>query len=461
MMTQEEYMNVKALKAAGWTISQIAKHLGYHPSTISGWLKEGGPPPKRSVPVEELVVDEHWRGRVAALLAHNDELQATSIMRVLRAEGFDGSYQSLTRHLRDVRGPRQRSASVVTVPIETAPGEEFQFDWSDCNLWARRWGWDHELQCFGAVLCWSRIKCWWFSSSIERSHTFEGLVRFFEAVDGVAAVGRTDRMGCLGRSRGKAFIWHPPALEFARHYGFALKACDTADAARKGKIERPFRDLKGGFLPEMDLDPPADIAELNRRVGPWLATYVHAVAHRSTGVAPDLRLRAEAALLGPLPPMRFDTARREPRRVGRVPLVEWDGVFYSTSPQAAGQLVEARQAVGSVALELRLGGVLVAEHRVVAPGSDPQWLPEHRAAAEAIALGRHGRPLRAVPAEAETPPPRPELHLGEGDYDVEVPDLDLFESIGPHPDIDPADAEASTARTEGGSEGCGCFGGLA
>ena len=127
-------------------------------------------------------------------------------MRVIGAEGFDGSYESLTRHLREVRGPRQRSASVVTVPIETGPGEEFQFDWSDANHWARRWGWEHELHCFGAVLCWSRVKSWWFSSSIERSHTFEGLARFFEAVDGVGAVGRTDRMGCLGRSRGKAFI---------------------------------------------------------------------------------------------------------------------------------------------------------------------------------------------------------------------------------------------------------------
>ena len=104
MMTQEEYMNVKALKAAGWTITQIAKHLGYHPATVSGWLKAGGPPPKRSVPVEELVIDEHWRARIAALLAHNDELQATSIMRVIGAEGFEGSYQSLTRHLREVRG---------------------------------------------------------------------------------------------------------------------------------------------------------------------------------------------------------------------------------------------------------------------------------------------------------------------------------------------------------------------
>ena len=47
MMTQEEFMNVKALRAAGWTVAQIARHLGYHPATISSWLKAGGPSAKR------------------------------------------------------------------------------------------------------------------------------------------------------------------------------------------------------------------------------------------------------------------------------------------------------------------------------------------------------------------------------------------------------------------------------
>lgn len=55
MMTQEEYMNVTALKAAGWTVAQIARHLGYHPATISGWLKAGGPPAKRTMAVDERV----------------------------------------------------------------------------------------------------------------------------------------------------------------------------------------------------------------------------------------------------------------------------------------------------------------------------------------------------------------------------------------------------------------------
>lgn len=459
-MTQEEWMDVKALRAAGWTIGQIAEHVGYHPQTVSGWLRRGGPPGKRSVPVADQTVDEQWRTRIAGLLERNSALQATSIMRVLRAEGFDGSYPTLTRYLREVRGPsRGGLPATVTVPIETGPGEEFQFDWSDCNTWARRWGWDHELFCFGVVLCWCRRKHWWFSDTIGQPETLEGLAGFFDAIDGVPAVGRTDRMGQLGSSRGKRFVWHPVALEFARHYGFALKACDPRDAARKGKVERPFRDLKRGFLAEMDLEPPVDVGELNRRVIPWLEVHVHAVTHRTTKVAPAERFRVEGPLLNRLPLVRFDTARREPRTVGRIPMIEWDAVFYSVPPEVATRVVEARQAVGQGDLEIRFAGRLVATHRLVPAGSGPQWLPEHRAATEAIALGRkHLRAVTDHTETVETSAPATGLDLGEGDYDVEAPDLAELGLIGPAPDPDPLWENTYSAQTR--SPGCGCFGGL-
>lgn len=460
MMTQEEFMNVQALHAAGWTTRQIAEHVGYHPATVSGWLKDGGPPPTRRAPVVDAVIDERWRVRIAGLLGQNARLQASSIMRVITAEGFEGSYPTLTRHLRVVRGPSRGSASMamVTMPIVTGPGEEFQFDWSECNRWSGRWGWDHELHCFGALLCWSRIKRWWFTTSIDQPHTLEGLVGFFEDIDGVPAIGRTDRMGQLGRSRGKAFIWHPVALEVARHYGFALKACDGGDAKRKGKIERPFRDLKSGFLAEMDLDPPGDIGELNRRAEAWLARYAHALVHRSTKVRPDERFRVEQPLLARLPRVRFDTARREPRRVGRVPMIEWDAVFYSAPPAVVGQMIEARQPVASSVLELRFAGRLIATHRVVAAGSEPQWLPEHRAAAEAIALGRHDRHLRPVPDVEQRAVVG--LDLGAGDYDIDEPDLDVFAAIGPHPHLDLGVDNAPHSHLGDGLEGCGCLGSL-
>ena len=305
-------------------------------------------------------------------------------------------------------------------------------------------------------MCWCRVKRWWFAASIDQRHTLEDLASWFDAVP---TIGRTDRMGQLGRSRGKQFIWHPAALEFARHYGFALKACQSGDAARKGKIERPFRDLKAGFLAEMDLDPPEDVGELNRRAEAWLARYAHAVVHRTTKVTPDERFRIEQPLLGALPRVRFDTARREPRRVGRVPMVEWDGVFYSAPPEVVGQMVEIRQPVIGDVVEVRFVGRLVAVHRVAASGSEPQWLPEHRAAAEAIALGRHGRHLRPVGEDGPVAAAVVGLDLGDGDYDVDTPDLDEFELIGPHPDDPWGPERAADGHTEPGFFGCECFGG--
>jgi transposase len=454
MMTQEEYMNVKALHAAGWTIKQIAEHVGYHPATVSGWLRNGGPTPKRQAPLGDLVIDESWRARIAGLLRHNAGLQGSSIMRVISAEGYTGSYQSLTAYLHSVRGPTRGNVA-LTMPIETMPGEEFQFDWSECNYFARRWGWDHELHCFGSVLCWSRHKHWWFAPSIDQHHTLEGLVQFFEDAGGVPAVGRTDRMGQLGQSRGKAFILHPVALAFARHYDFAVKACDAGDAQRKGKIERPFRDLKRGLLSEMDLDPPGDIGELNRRAPLWLERHVHGVVHGTTKERPADRLVIERPTLGALPHIRFDTAVRDTRRVGRVPLVEWDTVFYSAPPELAGKLVEVRQPIGYDVLELRFLGRVEAIHQLAARGSEPQWLPEHRAAAERAVLGR--RRLQVLDDVAIAPQATARvLEIEDGDYDVAVPDLAAMGAIGPHPDVDPVVDIGSEGPT---ADGFDLFGG--
>src|ERR1700730_8129499 len=141
MMTQEEYMKVQEFRAAGWTIVQIAEHVGYHPATVSEWLRNGGPPARRATPADELIVDERWRVRIERLLERNAALKGSSGMRVITAEGFEGSYQTLTRYLHEVRGPTRGivvSTPSVAMRIDTGPAEEFQFDWSDCNSWARR-----------------------------------------------------------------------------------------------------------------------------------------------------------------------------------------------------------------------------------------------------------------------------------------------------------------------------------
>jgi transposase len=425
MSCQEDYVKVLDLHRQGWTKKEIAEELGYHPATISKWLAAEGPPERRVVPDDERVMTERWRQRVAQLLERHSRLLAVSVFNKLRAEGFAGSYPTVVREVRAIRGPRFRAAAVVSVPISTDPGEEAQFDFCALSDWSARWGWTEPLFCFGAILAWSGQRVWWFTTSEDRHHTFEGLVRFFDTVGGVPAACRTDRMGALGSSQGSRFRLHPPTLAFAAHPGTKITSCRARDAKRKGKVERPFRQLQETFLPEVELDGvPADVAELNVRAERWLSERVHAVASRTTGEPPAVRLEIERPFLAPLPRVRFDTDYVETRRVHTAfPFVVIDNVRYSVPPRVLGQLVEIRRPVDADRFEIRWAGQPIATHTLKrsARREEVVWDAEHRKAAGDEALNR--TPRRHLHVVEPAPEPVQQRLDLSGDVDVDEPDL--------------------------------------
>jgi transposase len=430
MMNQEEYVDVHGLKLEGWTAVEIADVTGFHPATIRKWLKQG-PPSKIDVPDERRTLTAAWRSRIETLLGTYPRLLAVSVHHKLQAEGFEGSYPTVVRAVRSVRGPRFRPAAAVSVPIHTDPGEEDQFDFCNLDDVARGWGWDHPLRCFGAISCWPRQRMWWFTTSEDQHHTFEGILRMFETFGGVPATARTDRMGALGSSQGRRFKLHPATVAFGAHHGVKITSCQAGDAKRKGKVERPFRQLRETFLPEVELAGiPADINEFNRRAQIWLDGRVHAVPSRTTGVPPAERAEVEREFRAPLPRVRFDTDYVETRRVHNiVPFIALDGVRYSVPPNVLGQLVEIRRPVDSDTFEVRWAGTVVARHTITTGDTTEVWADEHRRASVAEALGRHQRRRqRHLHAVTETVTVEPaavqdRLDLGGGDYEVEVPDL--------------------------------------
>ncbi|HLY83908.1 MAG TPA: IS21 family transposase [Acidimicrobiales bacterium] len=424
-------MLIHDLHRQGWTCKEIAAETGLHPSTVSKHLKAGGPPTKRRVADEALVMNARWKRRVAELVGAYPRLLGVSVFNKIRAEGFPGAYPTVTRELRAIRGPRFRATEAVSVPIHTDPGEEAQFDFCNLSSWASRWGWATPLWCFGMILCWSRWRMWWFTTSEDRQHTFEGVARFFDAAGGVPAACRTDRMGALGRSQGRRFVLHPPTIGFAAHHATTITSCKARDAKRKGKVERPFRQLQETFLPEVEVDGvPHDLAELNHRAALWLEERVHRVRSRATGERPADRLVLERPFLTPLPRVRFDTDYVETRRVHAiVPHISVNGGLYGVPAEVRGQLVEIRRPVDGTRFTVRWAGRDVVTHDLQpAPGRDIVWLAEHRGELEALALAGGSQPERHL----HLVPPRPweQLQLGEGDYDVETPDLDARYGAG-------------------------------
>ena len=196
------------------------------------------------------MIDEHWAARIAELVRAAPRLLATSVFELISAEGYSGSYATVARHLNDLRGPRFTAAPAASTRIVTAPGEECQFDWSDVSHWTREWGLGRHPVLLGRSCRGPGCGSGGSPARIDREYTFEGLVRFFESVGGVPKVCRTDRMGALGQSQGRRFTLHPPAAEFAQFHGTEIRACQARDAKRKGKVERPFRDVKERFLEE-------------------------------------------------------------------------------------------------------------------------------------------------------------------------------------------------------------------
>lgn len=113
--------------------------MGYHPATVAKWLKAGGPPAARRVSPAERAIDDRWAGRIDTLIAPRSKLLTTRVFEIITAESYAGSYPSVVRHVRAWRGPNFR-VPPVSVLTETGPGEESQFDFSDCSERGRQLG---------------------------------------------------------------------------------------------------------------------------------------------------------------------------------------------------------------------------------------------------------------------------------------------------------------------------------
>jgi transposase len=58
-----------------------------------------------------------------------ERLTARRLFERLRAEGYEGAYDSVQRHVRKWRRRRSQQGPVF-IPLWSAPGEAYQFDWS-------------------------------------------------------------------------------------------------------------------------------------------------------------------------------------------------------------------------------------------------------------------------------------------------------------------------------------------
>lgn len=310
------------------TPTQLADSLGLEVKTVRHWVDR---PYARRVRVPRSSKLDPFKGRIVGWLdAH--ALTAQQVFQRLCDAGYDGGISIVKDYVRTIR-PSPRAAFLA---LAFAPGEMAQVDWGEFGTIAvgntRR-----RLSFFVMVLAYSRQLYVEFTLAQTMEHFLAAHVNAFHAL-GVPHKVMVDnlRAAVLRHVRGEPVQFNPRYLDFARHYGFQIVACNVAKGNEKGRVERGVGYVKHNFLSGLDLP---DFAALNPAVQVWLESVANVRLHRETHRRPVDLWAEERAHLQPVNPRPFDVGRVLTVRANRQFRVTFETNRYSVPARFAGSQV--------------------------------------------------------------------------------------------------------------------------
>jgi putative transposase len=154
---------------------------------------------------------------------------------------------------------------------------------------------------------------------------------------GLAARGVPD---AILVDRGSAFVSGQLARSCAV-LGIRLIHAAPRAATTKGKIERFFRTVRGAFLVELQVRPPADLAALNRLFSAWVEVVYHRRVHGETKQTPLARLGEGDPPVLPTPALLRDAFMwSQKRTVTKTATVSLHGNQYEVDAALVGQVCE-------------------------------------------------------------------------------------------------------------------------
>jgi transposase len=334
MLNQEDYLVIKTLKARGVYNVDIAAELGVHPKTVSRALRRGGAPnPARKKRSSKL---DAYKARIDQLLG-DGVWNAVVILREIQALGYDGQSSILRDYIRPKRPLRKSKA---TVRFETPPGRQLQSDWGEIETVVD--GQPVNVQFIVNTLGYSRRFHFWCTDSQDAEHTYEGLLRSFEYFGGVTDEVLVDnqKTAVLEHIVGQGAVFNARFVDLAGQYGFTPRACRPYRARTKGKDERMVGYIKQHFFVRYRAFD--SFAQMNQLAEQWLRDEADQRLHGTVNEVVSERFTREQPRLHALPPVRYDTAYLETRRVSWDSYIEVRGNRYSVPDHLVGQMVHVR-----------------------------------------------------------------------------------------------------------------------
>jgi transposase len=336
------------------TMRQIAEKLRMGRRTVTRILlgQTAKKPRKPSIiaPYERLIAE--WYKTTPALMA-------IQVLNRLRDYGYTGGYGTVKQATAEFR--KKRVAAFFELVFLS--GEEAQVDWTAWKIGTI------PVYGFVYILAWSRYAVVRFYPRQSLEFFLDGHIRAFHEVGGVAHRHRYDNLKSAVLKRYPEVQYNPAFLDFARHYGFSIHACNVGRANEKGRVERVIRDLKA-FL---RVTPVESLEELNAKVFSWQKER-NLRLHRTTKRPPAEMLHEEK--LRPLPQIDARPYRCVSATATKTAFVEFETNRYSLPTTYAGLAVEIL--AFSDTMEILVRGRRVAVHRRLFQKHEKSELPAHR-----------------------------------------------------------------------------------
>lgn len=397
MFTQEEDVEVHALRKRGWSISAIARHLGRNRRTVRNYLNGVTEPGVRKRSVEDPF--EPFVDYVSARLTEDPHLWARTLLDELEELGFTLSYPSLTRNIRQ-RGLRPACAACRSATdrpnaiIEHPPGDETQWDWLDLPDPPQAWGWGKTAHLLvGSLSCSGKWRAA-LEPCTDQPHLVQGLDRVVRAFGGVTRSWRFDRMATVC-DPGSGHLTASFA-GVAKHYGVAVAVCPPRRGNRKGVVEKVNHTAAQRWWRTLGDDVTVEQAQadLDRFAALRGDTRMRATADGRSTVATV----AATEPLQPVAAQPYPLIVAEQRTASRQALVPYRGNRYSVPPELAAAQVTVSRPVGGEFIDIATAGaIVIARHKLLADGLGATVRePGHVIAldAAAMAAANTGRPHR-------------------------------------------------------------------
>jgi transposase len=305
-----------------------------------------------------------WIDELERLLAENDvqptreRLDLRGIFEALRRLGYVGSYDAVRRYARARQRREGRRAAEAFVPLSFAPGEAYQFDWSEEIVVLN--GTTTKVKVAQIRLCHSRMPFLRAYPRETQEMVFDAHDRAFAFFHGACTRGIYDNMKTavdavfIGRDR----AFNRRFLQMCSHHLVEPTACTPAAGWEKGQVESQVGTLRERFFkPRLRF---ASYAELNAWLLDQCVAYARGHRHPEfTDCTVWQVFETERPNLVPYVGP-FDGFRATPAAVSKTCLVRFDRNKYSVPCHAVGRPVEI--AAYAERIVIRQDGQIVATH---------------------------------------------------------------------------------------------------